>query len=384
MNRLLKPVNNNRLNGSLLFAVYFIVNLLFLTKYGIRQSFVPLSILAAVFFVANACLFSLEKWPQLKKIWTGKLVYILIAFIGIAYIGLCHVMKDPYRMNIDRWQTLEFSLEYWFKGKYIYDTPNFMGNLSSYLPGQLALSGIFYFLGNVGYLQVAAFLLFSSAVLIEFKNNLIRFKAILMLGVSLAYIYEVVCKSDFISSFIFVAAFMLFWSSRFRNDYFQKPVLLGICTGLLCLTRSVVVIPLIIFLLQPFIATSWEKKIKFGLSFLFMVSVLLATVLLPAKSIDHLLQYNPLTLQGQSNKFVMLFFVALAIIVAFYVKKIETVFYFSAYITFLIMLCFVGEQYLTLGISYQNNFFSTTYLAACLPFSVIGYCFALRNNLNEN
>lgn len=145
MNRLLKPVNNNRLNGSLLFAVYFIVNLLFLTKYGIRQSFVPLSILAAVFFVANACLFSLEKWPQLKKIWTGKLVYILIAFIGIAYIGLCHVMKDPYRMNIDRWQTLEFSLEYWFKGKYIYDTPNFMGNLSSYLPGQLALSGIFYF-----------------------------------------------------------------------------------------------------------------------------------------------------------------------------------------------------------------------------------------------
>lgn len=384
MNRLLKPVNNNRLNGSLLFAVYFIVNLLFLTKYGIRQSFVPLSILAAVFFVANAFLFSLEKWPQLKKIWTGKLVYILIAFIGIAYIGLCHVMKDPYRMNIDRWQTLEFSLEYWFKGKYIYDTPNFMGNLSSYLPGQLALSGIFYFLGNVGYLQVAAFLLFSSAVLVEFKNNLVRFKAILMLGVSLAYIYEVVCKSDFISSFIVVAAFMLFWSSRFRDDYFQKPVLLGICTGLLCLTRSVVVIPLIIFLLQPFIATSWEKKIKFGLSFLFMVSVLLATVLLPAKSIDHLLQYNPLTLQGQSNKFVMLFFVVLAVIVAFYVKKIETVFYFSAYITFLVMLCFVGEQYLTLGISYQNNFFSTTYLAACLPFAVIGYCFALRNNLNEN
>ncbi len=344
----------------------------------------PLSLLAAVFFVANAFLFSLEKWSQFKKIWTGKLVYILIAFISIAYIGLCHVMKDPYKMNIDRWQTLEFSLEYWFKGKYIYDTPNFMGNLSSYLPGQLALSGIFYFLGNVGYLQVAAFLLFSYTVLVEFKNNLIRFKAILMLGISLAYIYEVVCKSDFISSFIIAAAFILFWSSRFKHDYFQKPVLLGLCTGLLCLTRSVVVIPLIIFLLQPFIVTSWEKKIKFGVSFLLIVTVLLATVLLPAKSIDHLLHYNPLTLQGQSNKFVMLFFVVLAIIAAFYVKKIQTVFYFSAYITFLIMLFFVGEQYLTLDISYQNNFFSTTYLAACLPFSIIGYCFTVRNSLNEN
>lgn len=375
MSGLLKSVKSNQLNRGLLFAVYFIVNLLFLTKYGIRQSFVPLSVLVAVFFVANLFLFSLGKWPPLKKIWTRKLVYILIACISIAYIGLCHVMKDPYKMNIDRWQTLEFSLEYWFKGKYIYDTRNFMGNLSSYLPGQLLLSSVFYFLGNVGYLQVGAFLLFSYTIMLEFKSNLVRFTAILMLGVSLAYIYDVVCKSDFISSFMAVAAFILFWSSRFKQDYFQKPILLGICVGVLCLTRSVVIIPLIIFLLRPFWNTNWEKKIKFGLSFLLTVSLLLVTVLLPAKNLDHLMQYNPLTLQGQSNKLVMLFFIVLAIIASFYAKKIETVFYFSAYITFLVMVSFLGEQYFTLGVSYQNNFFSTTYLAACLPFSIIGYCY---------
>ncbi|HCN51359.1 MAG TPA: hypothetical protein DIT10_20105 [Chryseobacterium sp.] len=375
MNRLLESVKSNQLNKYLLFAVYFIVNLLFLTKYGIRQSFVPLSVLVAAFFVANLFLFSFGKWPPLKKIWTVKLVYILIVCISIAYIALCHVMKDPYKMNIDRWQTLEFSLEYWFKGKYIYDTPNFMGNLSSYLPGQLLLSSVFYFLGNVGYLQVGAFLLFSYTIMLEFKSNLVRFTAILMLGVSLAYIYDVVCKSDFISSFIAVAAFMLFWSSRFRQDYFQKPILLGICVGVLCLTRSVVIIPLIIFLLRPFWNTGWEKKIKFGFSFLLTVSLLLATVLLPAKNLDHLKQYNPLTLQGQSNKLVMLFFIVLAIIASFYAKKIETVFYFSAYISFLVMVSFLGEQYFTLGVSYQNNFFSTTYLAACLPFSIIGYCY---------
>ncbi|WP_185290471.1 hypothetical protein [Chryseobacterium lactis] len=375
MNRLLESVKSNQVNRYLLFAVYFIVNLLFLTKYGIRQSFVPLSVLVAVFFIANLFLLSLGKWPPLKKIWTIKLVYILIACISITYIGLCHVMKDPYKMNIDRWQTLEFSLEYWFKGKYIYDTPNFMGNLSSYLPGQLLLSSVFYFLGNVGYLQVGAFLLFSYTIMLEFKSNLVRFTAILMLGVSLAYIYDVVCKSDFISSFIAVAAFMLFWSSRFRQDYFQKPILLGICVGVLCLTRSVVIIPLIIFLLRPFWSTGWEKKIKFGFSFLLTVSLLLATVLLPAKNLEHLMQYNPLTLQGQSNKLVMLFFIILAIIASFYAKKIETVFYFSAYISFLVMVSFLGEQYFILGVSYQNNFFSTTYLAACLPFSIIGYCY---------
>lgn len=375
MSALLNFIRSNRLNGILLFAVYFIINLLFLTKYGIRQSFVPLTILIILFSGGNLLLFSLGKWSWLKKLWTKKSVYLLIIFTTIAYIAMCHVMKDPYKMNIDRWATLEFSVQHWVKGEYIYDTPNFMGNLSSYLPGQLLLSSVFYFLGNVGYLQVAAFLLFSYVIFLEFKGNFQRFLAIGMLGISLAYIYEVVCKSDFISSFIAVAAFILFWNRMFKDDYFKRPFLLGICIGILCLTRSVVIIPLIIFLLNPFLKTSWKNKIKFGLSFLLTVAILLASVLLPAKSMEHVLQYNPLNLQGQSNKFVMLFFMILSIILSFYVKKIETVFYFSAYILFLVMLSFVSEQYFTLGFSYQNNFFSTTYLAACLPFCIIGYCY---------
>ncbi|MEJ5104959.1 hypothetical protein [Chryseobacterium sp. MYb328] len=378
MNGILKFVKDNRLNSIILFAVYFVINLLFLTKYGIRQSFIPLSILVAVFAVGNAVMFFLGKWSGFKKIVSAKLVYILIGCIAVAYIAMCHVMKDPYKMNIDRWQTLEFSLEYWIKGKYIYDTPNFMGNLSSYLPGQLLISSIFYFLGNVGYLQVGAFLLFSYTICLEFKSNFIRFIAVLMLGVSLAYIYDVVCKSDFIASFIAVAAFMLLWHSRFKHDYFQKPLLLGVSIGILCLTRSVVIIPLIIFMLRPFLLTHWEKRIKFGISFLLTVAILLATVFLPAKSLDHLLHYNPLTLQGQSNKYVMLFFIVLAIISSLYAKRIEMVFYFSAYITFLVMVSFVTEKYLILGFSFQSNFFSTTYLAACLPFCIIGYCYTKR------
>ncbi len=384
MNGIVKFIKGNLLNSILLFVVYFVVNLLFLTKYGIRQSFVPLSILVGVFSIANLFLFLAGKWDRVKKVISGKLVYILIGGIAVVYIALCHVMKDPYKMNIDRWQTLEFSLEYWIKGKYIYDTKNFMGNLSSYLPGQLLLASVFYFIGNVGYLQVAAFLLFSYTFCLEFKNNFIRFVGILMLGVSLAYIYDVVCKSDFIASFIAVAAFMLFWHSKFKNNYFQKSILLGICIGILCLTRSVAIIPLIIFLLRPFLNTTWNKKIKFGISFLLTVGILLATVFLPAKNIDHLLQYNPLTLQGQSNKYVMLFFIILTFMVSFYVKRIESVFFSSAYITFLVMVSFVTEKYLTLGFDFQNNFFSTTYLAACLPFCIIGYCYTKQKELDTN
>lgn len=360
-----------------MFMIYFVVNFLFLTKYGLRQSFVPLSILVVVFAAVHLLIFLLRK----NSLLTGKLnvkwVYLLTGIFTIVYIAFCHILKDPYHVNIDRWQTINFSLEFWTHGKYIYDTKNFMGNLSSYLPGQLLLALPFYLLGNVGYLQVGAFLLFSYTVLREFKINLIRFTAIMMLGISLSYIYEVVCKSDFISSFIFCAAFILFWHSKFKGDYFQKPVLLGICLGILCLTRSVAVIPLIIFLLKPFLATDMSRKIKTVAAFLGTAAVLLLTVFIPAKSFDYIILYNPLNLQGQGNTWIMLFFLASAVLLSFYVKKINDVFYFSTYIVFLAMVCYVLEKYLTLGFGFQHNLFSTTYLAACLPFSIIGYCFSI-------
>lgn len=384
MNKILTYTKNGKANSLMMFAVYFVINFLFLTKYGIRQSVVPLSILMIAFAAVHFLIFFLRKNQLLEKKLNVKLVYLLTGLFTVVYIALCHILKDPYKMNIDRWQTLNFSLESWIHGKYIYDTPNFMGNFSSYLPGQLLLALPSYLLGNVGYLQVMAFLLFSYTILLEFKSNLIRFTAILMLGISLAYIYEAVCKSDFISSFIFVAAFILFWHSKFKDNYFQKPVLLGIVLGILFLTRSVAVIPLIIFLMKPFLATDTGRKIKAALAFLLIIAVLLLTVFLPAKNLDFILQHNPLTLQGQSNKFVMFLFLVSAIILSFNVKKISDIFYFSTYIVFFSMFSFMLEKYLLFGLGFQNHFFSTTYLAACLPFSIIAYCFSVRGELERS
>jgi hypothetical protein len=383
MKEILINAKNSKTNSLMLFAVYFVINFLFLTKYGIRQSFVSLSILIIAFIIVHGSFFFLRKNQLLAEKINIRLIYLLTSFFVIVYIGLCHIIKVPYYLNIDRWQTLDFSLDYWIHGKYIYNTRNFMGNLSSYLPGQLLLALPAYLLGNVGYLQVAAFLLFSYAVLLEFKSNLIRFTAILMLGISLSYIYEVVCKSDFISSFIFVAAFILFWHSKFKGDYFQKPVLLGVCLGVLFLTRSVAVIPLIIFLLKPFLATDTNRKIKTAVAFILSVGILLLTVFFPAENLDYIIQHNPLVLQGQSNTLVMLGFLVTTLVMSFYVRTINDVFYFSAYIVFLVMLSFVLEKYLLFGLGFQHNLFSTTYLAACLPFSIIAYCFSVQKETEK-
>lgn len=363
-----------------IFFMYFIINALFLVKYGIRQEKVPFFILIVLFCIFHILLFTGYDFLIKRIRISRKIIYLTILFSGLFYIVLSHLIKDPYQLKIDRWQTIEYSLDYWLHGKYIYDTRNFMGNIPSYLPGQLLFLAVFRFLGNVGYIQVASLLLFSFAIIKEFKNNNIRFFGILLLAASLSFIYEAVCKSDFISSFIITSAFMMFWHKKFEGDYFKKPILLGVILGIICLTRSVVVIPLILFLFKPFLDTNWENKIKFSLTFVLIAGILLLTVLLPAKDFDYMLKYNPLQMQGQSNSTVVLFFLALTVFFSWYVKNIKQVFYLSSIIIFCLMSAHLIEQAIR-GSSY--NFFNITYLAAALPFCIVSWCFFLNKEERE-
>lgn len=371
----------NKSISAILFILYTAINLSFLIKYGIRQSFVSIYLLAAVFIIVHFLIFKYSS--QIFSKLTEK-PFILKAFIlvvTLAYIGLAHVFKDPYKLNIDRWQTMEYSLRHWLQGKYIYDTKNFVGNYPSYLPGQLLVAVIFFFLGNVGYLQVAAFLLFCYAIIKEFKSRDVKSIGIFLLAVSLSYIYEVVCKSDLISSFIMVSAFVLYWHKKFEKDYFKNPFLLGLLLGFICLTRSVVIIPLILFFMKPFLVTTVNNKMKVCVGFIITFSLLLATVLLPAKDFDYILKYNPLQLQGQANKYVTLFFLMITVILALYVKRIEQVFYLSSVIIFAMMASYIVE---TIMRGWTFDYMNVSYVATALPFCIIGYCYTKQKELDDN
>lgn len=361
---------------SVLYWLYVLINLMFLVKYGIRQSVISIYILVFIFILFHVFIY---KWGiiLISKIADKPYVLtVLIVFFTIIYIISCNLIKNPYELNIDRWQTIEFVMDYWLKGKYIYDTRNFMGNFPSYLPGQLLMIFPFYLIGNVGYIQVAAFLAFCVAVIRNFENNTYKFLVILLFGISLSYIYEAVCKSDLISSFIIVSVFILFWHRNFKEDYFQKSFFLGILLGIICLTRSVVIIPLILFLFKPFIETSSNKKIKTILGFIISFSVLMTTVLLSAPNFDYVLKYNPLALQGQTNKYITLFFIVLTFILSFfYVKNLKQVFFLSALITFAVTTTFVFEQ---ISWGYDLRYLGFSYSAIALPFCLIGYCLQLE------
>lgn len=368
----------NKSISIILFILYTVINLSFLIKYGVRQSFVSIYLLGAIFIIVHFFIFKYSSRIFSKLTEKPFILKAFIVIVTLAYIGLAHVVKDPYKLNIDRWQTMEYSLRHWLHGKYIYDTKNFVGNYPSYLPGQLLVAVIFFFLGNVGYLQVAAFLLFCYTIVKEFKSPEIKLLGIFLLGVSLSYIYEVICKSDLISSFIIVSAFIVYWHRKFEKDYFKNPFLLGVLLGFVCLTRSVVIIPLILFFLKPFLATAVNNKIKVCVGFIITFSLLLATVLLPAKDFDYILKYNPLQLQGQANKYVTLFFLIITIILAFYVKRIEQVFYLSSVIIFAMMASYIIE---TIMRGWTFDYMNVSYLATALPFCIIGFCYTRQKNM---
>ncbi|TXF75009.1 hypothetical protein [Chryseobacterium sp.] len=380
MNKILDFIENTQMMKYVMFSMYVIINLLFVVKYGVKQDLIPTYILIILFILSQ--IFILIGYDYfLKKIKiSNTLVYSTLFLSTVFYIFLCHIIKDPYQLKIDRWQTIEYSLNYWIHGEYIYDTKNFMGNVSSYLPGQLLFLVGFYLLGNVGYIQVASLLLFSCAIIWSFKNNTVRFYGIVLLTISLSFLYEAVCKSDFISSFIITTVFILLWHKKFEGNYFEKSVLLGFILGVICLTRSVVVIPLILFLFRPFWEAAWKQKIKFIASFSLTAGILLASVLLPAENFEFILKHNPLKMQGQSNIFVVVFFLLLSVFFSFYIKNIKQVFNLSAIIIFCLMGDHILEQLIK---GYDSKFLNITYLAAALPFCIISYCFLLKSNIED-
>lgn len=377
MNKL-KYMKNDHIMKPVMFLIYFTVNLLFVIKYGVRQDKIDVSVLVGIFALFHILIYRSNQFFINKIKITKTFLYLFLGAVVLIFVLLCHLIDSPYKVNIDRWQTIEYCLKDWLNGDFFYDKPNFIGQMPSYLPGQLLAAVGFYLVGNVGYLQIAAFIIFVASVFSFFSNNNTRSIASFLLVASLSFVYEIVCKSDFISSFIFTAAFIIFWHKKFSDNYFEKPLLLGLILGFLCLTRSLVIIPIILFLLDPFFKANHSEKLRSILGFLISFSLLLSTVILPVKSFEYLQEFNPLKTQGQGSGYIMLIFLIVTVAISRFVQNIQQIFFYSAIIYFLLIGSFLIESSLS-GIVYNN--LGITYLASSLPFAIIGYCYCLSENL---
>ncbi|KUJ52697.1 hypothetical protein AR685_06720 [Chryseobacterium sp. JAH] len=117
ISRIFDFFENTRIMKYLMSFIYFVINLLFIIKYGTRQDIMPIFLLIILFCLSQILMFKGFNFLFKKIKITKSLVYIF-TFLGVVfYIFLSHVMKDPYQLKIDRWQTIEYSLDYWLHGK---------------------------------------------------------------------------------------------------------------------------------------------------------------------------------------------------------------------------------------------------------------------------
>lgn len=142
--------------------IYIFINSLFLLKYASRQSYVPDWMVILGYVFSGCLLMSLAH----KKMYFAnedilRKVYIVIGLLISVVLVFMNLQVDPNSLHVDRWSAMEITIENLLDGRYPYDKTDYLGQTSSNLPGLSLLGLPFYLLGDVGYLQVFVFGVFS-------------------------------------------------------------------------------------------------------------------------------------------------------------------------------------------------------------------------------
>lgn len=280
-----------------LILLFILVNSLFIYKYGVRQELInPLFIIIAYPFCLFLLLFIAGsiRIPHryLDRLYAGL---VIILFLFSVAVNL-HV--DGAALNVDRWSALDSAISSLLNGQYPYMATDHLGGRSSHLTTLLLIGIPFHLLGDVGYLQSFSFLFFAWVIRKTISNRRARIVGIMLLWLSVSWLWELWVKSDLMSNFLIVTGIICLWQKGYPANQPGKIAFLGALSALMLFTRMVVVIPLLLFLLKGFSGSSLRGKIIFLGSSLVTSLLLVFMVMKDYPGGGLLAEYNPLILQS--------------------------------------------------------------------------------------
>ena len=354
--------------------VFLFINLLFIYKYGFRQNFISVYLVLIIYTLISS-FFLFKDIFKIKFIQNLniKLCFKTFVFLVVTIIFLVTFYTDGNSLKVDRWSAMDVAIRALLNGEYPYTAIDHLNGRTSNFPGLLVLGIPFYLLGNVGYLQIFAFLLLSYT-LFKFTTVQHAIKYLLLLIVSPAFWWEIFAISDLMSNMIICFCFVLIWQSKFKDDLFSKPYLLGFSTAFLVLTRGIVAIPLTLLFFKPFCKADNKAKLKTIIVFLATFVGLIAIVTINCPSIEILKNYNPLVLQ---TSYLPSYIHVLAVILPFYCSfKIQnfntSLFRFSIVLILFPTIVAFYMVCITHGFnaSIIQNKYDISYLSIVLPFLI--------------
>lgn len=299
----------------------------------------------------------------------------------VFWIGLCTFVAfmlavqyhfDPMENRVDRWSAIANPLTAMFNGKFPYLAETHLGGNASPFPVWMAFHIPFWALGNVGLSEI-----FTAVVFVLSIRRLGGYdagiKAVLLLAVSINLWYETAVRSDLISNFLLLAAFINILAAK-GVTFDKHPYALSAAAGLWLSTRVSTAFPLFILFFPYWLKLPAGKKV---MTVLTVLAVFCATFLpLVAWDADSLFfaENNPFSLQGRQGRPAdTVIMAAIAVIMALKWKgdfRLATI--FSATMLILVpVVAYTHNMYV-----YDNwtevfgGKYDITYLDAALPFLV--------------
>lgn len=346
------------------------VNLLYLYKYGSRQTQVDVFVLIFGYILLISLgmywfrKVNIEK-PHFKTIYWGFVIFVSALLLAV------NLWVDKQSIHVDRWSAMEVGIKALINGDYPYTALDHLQGRTSNFPALILMGLPFYLLGDVGFLQVGCFVLFAY---MSYQINSTAKKQMLPLLILLAspcYWWEIFVKSDLMSNLIICLCFIALWQKKNSADFFKRPILLAFICACLVMTRAIVLIPLSLFLFKSFTESKIKTQWLFSITFIITTALLIGLVLMNCPDIETLKKYNPLELQSRSLPwFVSLFCILLPLYFSFRIKKFQKEFYQYSGIFILIpaLLSFTHELSVSIENTIINSSFDLSYLAMAMPF----------------
>lgn len=278
-------------------ALYVLVCCTLACKYAMRVT--PLwGYALAGYALATAAAATLL--PRLLRRWVGRdaALWVALAMLAAMLLAVQHCV-DPLRVQVDRWSALAYPLRDLLQGRFPYLAQTHLDGYASPFPVWMVLHLPFYLLGDVGLSLVVSVVCFVCGVRMVVGTRA-ALVATALLALSANVWYEAAVRSDLITNFLLLSAFINVSQAR-GITLCRHPWLLSAAAGLWLSTRLTAAVPLYVALLPCWLRLSTGRR---ALTPLVAAGVAALTFLPLALWDAHALfggAYSPLVLQTRQG-----------------------------------------------------------------------------------
>jgi hypothetical protein len=277
---------------------------------------------------------------------------------------------DPARIAVGRYPAMYEWITRLLSGEFPYASSV---NPSGF-PFLFVLAIPFYILGDLGLFQIFSFLVFALIIHLGCsKNDLSRYRVILLLCAAPIFLFEIVVRSDLFSNVVMVMLYLVIFQLYSRNREYIFVILLGLGGGLLLSTRGVVLLIYIIF----FLYMIRKHEFKYGV---FIISMLAGFFFTLAPFLiwntDHFIESGPFAIQlSYIPGWVFILSIIASVICGLSIKSLRGVYTAISVMLFGVVFIAFVISIINFGLteSVLGDRFDISYFSFALPFLLISF-----------